>query len=199
MQQTNALHFIGPMSRLPMVKIFRNVFCAHSGSKYKNGHFSSYMNVPSCLFVRIFILLILTFELQFKKKNCVSSNCWSPTNETAWRWETYIISFLPRPSVRSSVYSPVHPPVHSSVCPSQKTLTWLISSEVLMIEHWYLACMILVTNPFNLHHAVTLSRSKLLLGGGPQLSEFTRLLLLRVSRYIHESLHIDSEWMAVYH
>ena len=37
-----------------------------------------------------------------------------------------------------------------------KTLTWLISSVVLMIEHWYLACIILVTfNPFDGHHAVT--------------------------------------------
>ena len=54
----------------------------------------------------------------------------------------------------------------SSVCPSlcpsvrlsvTKTLTWLISSEVLKIEHWYLACMVLVTNPFNWHHAVTLT------------------------------------------
>ena len=36
-----------------------------------------------------------------------------------------------------------------------KTLTLLISSEVLMIEHWYLVCMILVTSPFNWHHAVT--------------------------------------------
>ena len=26
-----------------------------------------------------------------------------------------------------------------------------------MIEHWYLACMILVTSPFNWHHAVTLT------------------------------------------
>ena len=45
-----------------------------------------------------------------------------------------------------------------SVCPSvTKTLTLLISSEVLMIEHWYLASMILVTSPFNWHHAVTLT------------------------------------------
>ena len=51
---------------------------------------------------------------------------------------------------------------HSSVCLSlclsvTKTLTWLISSEVLMIEHWYLTCMILVIGPFNWHHAVTLT------------------------------------------
>ena len=38
-----------------------------------------------------------------------------------------------------------------------KTLTWLISFEVLMIGHWYLAWMILVSNPFNWHHAVTLT------------------------------------------
>ena len=55
---------------------------------------------------------------------------------------------------------------HSSVCLSvspsvslsvTKTLTWLISSEVLMIEHWYLAYMILVTSPFYSYHAVTLT------------------------------------------
>ena len=44
----------------------------------------------------------------------------------------------------------------SSVCLSQK-LTWLISSKVLKIEHWYLAFMILVTSPFNWHHDVTLT------------------------------------------
>ena len=38
-----------------------------------------------------------------------------------------------------------------------KTLIWLISSKVLMIEHWYLACMIFVTSPFNWHRAVTLT------------------------------------------
>ena len=48
--------------------------------------------------------------------------------------------------------------IRQSVCPSvTKTLTLLISSEVLMIEHWYLTCMILVTRPFNWHHAVTLT------------------------------------------
>ena len=43
---------------------------------------------------------------------------------------------------------------HSSVClpfspPVTNTLTFLISSEVLMIDHWYLAFMIIVTCPFN--------------------------------------------------
>ena len=43
---------------------------------------------------------------------------------------------------------------HTSVCPSvrpsvTKTLTWLISSAVLMTERGYLACMILVSSPFN--------------------------------------------------
>ena len=48
--------------------------------------------------------------------------------------------------------------VRLSVSPSvTKTLTWLISFEVLMIEHWYLACMILVTSPFYWYHAVTLT------------------------------------------
>ena len=47
---------------------------------------------------------------------------------------------------------------NSSVCMSvTKTLTWFKSSEILMTEHWYLACMILVTSPYNLHHAVTLT------------------------------------------
>ena len=55
---------------------------------------------------------------------------------------------------------------HSSVRPSlppsvrlsvTKTLTWLISFEVLMIEHWYLTCMIIVTSPFYWYHAVTLT------------------------------------------
>ena len=43
---------------------------------------------------------------------------------------------------------------HPSVC---YKVTWLIFSEVLKIEHWYLACMILVTSPFNWHHTVTLT------------------------------------------
>ena len=44
-----------------------------------------------------------------------------------------------------------------SVCSVTKTLTWLISSEVLMMENWYLTCILLVTCPFNLHHAGTLT------------------------------------------
>ena len=63
---------------------------------------------------------------------------------------------------------------HSSVCPSlclslcpsvTKTLTWLISSEVLKIEHWYLAWIILVTSPFYWYHAVTLTLTFDLLQG----------------------------------
>ena len=46
-----------------------------------------------------------------------------------------------------------------------KTLTWLISSEVLMIEHWYLACMILVTSHFYWYHVVTLTSTFDLLQG----------------------------------
>ena len=38
-----------------------------------------------------------------------------------------------------------------------KTFTWLISSEVLMMVHWYLACMILVSSSSHWHHAVTLT------------------------------------------
>ena len=56
--------------------------------------------------------------------------------------------------------------VSLSVCPSvTKTLTLLIFSEVLMIEHRYLACMILVTSPFNWHHAMTLTLTFGLLQG----------------------------------
>ena len=56
----------------------------------------------------------------------------------------------------------MRPSVRPSLCPSvclsvTKTLTWLISSELLKIEHWYLACMILVTSPFKWRHAVTLT------------------------------------------
>ena len=48
-----------------------------------------------------------------------------------------------------------HSSVHPSVC--HKTLSWLIPSEVLMIEHWYLACMITVTSPLDWNHVVTLT------------------------------------------
>ena len=63
---------------------------------------------------------------------------------------------------------------HSSVCLSvplsvplsvTKTLTWLISSEVLKVEHWYLACMILVRSPFKWRHVVTLTLTFDLLQG----------------------------------
>ena len=63
-----------------------------------------------------------------------------------------------RPSVCQSVCLSVSPSV-------TKTLTWLIPSEVLMIEHWYLACMILVTSPFFWYHVVTLTLTFDLLQG----------------------------------
>ena len=47
--------------------------------------------------------------------------------------------------------------VHMSVA---KTWTCIISSIVLMISLWYLACMILVISPFNGHHVVTLTYIK---------------------------------------
>ena len=63
-------------------------------------------------------------------------------------------------------HSPVCLSVRQSVCLSvTKTLTWLISSEVLMIEHWYLACTILVTSPFYWYHEVTLTLTFDLLQG----------------------------------
>ena len=73
------------------------------------------------------------------------------------------IDFCPPPFTKAgdikthmlpSVLLSVRPSVRLSVT---KTLTLLISSAVLMIEHWYLACIILVTSPFNWHHAVTLT------------------------------------------
>ena len=57
---------------------------------------------------------------------------------------------LIRPSIRLSVRQSVRLSV-------SKTLTWLISSEVLMKEHWYFAYMILVTSPFYWYHAMTLT------------------------------------------
>ena len=78
-------------------------------------------------------------------------------------------SFCPPPFAKagdikthSSVSLSVRLSVSSSVT---KTLTWLISFEVLMIEHWYLACMILVTSPFYWYHAMTLTLTFDLLQG----------------------------------
>ena len=71
------------------------------------------------------------------------------------------VLFIPRALVKAGDIK-----TNSSICPSlclsirlsvTKTLTWLISSEVLKIEHWCLACMVLVTSPFNCHNAVTLT------------------------------------------
>ena len=48
--------------------------------------------------------------------------------------------------------------VRPSLCLSvTKTLTLPIVSEVLMIEHGYLVCMILVTSPYYWYHTVTLT------------------------------------------
>ena len=79
----------------------------------------------------------------------------------------YSLFFVPRFREKISF---VRPSVPLSVLPSlrlsvTKTLTWLISSEVLKIEHWYLACMILVTSPFKWYHAVTLTLTFDLLQG----------------------------------
>ena len=68
------------------------------------------------------------------------------------------IAFCPRLSRKRGTFKLICPSVPLSVCLSvTKSLTWLISSEILMIWYWYLACMILVTSPFNWHHAVTLT------------------------------------------
>ena len=59
--------------------------------------------------------------------------------------------FCPRPLAKSGDIK-----TRLSLCPSvTKILTWIISSDVLMIKHWYLACVILVASPFHWHHAVT--------------------------------------------
>ena len=78
------------------------------------------------------------------------------------------ITFYPQVSVvmKWQVSQYFYFPIHLSkivgylnlfVCLSQKVVTCLISSEVLMIEHWYLACVLFVTSPFNSHHALTLT------------------------------------------
>ena len=57
---------------------------------------------------------------------------------------------LIRPSVPLSV--------RPSVCPSvTKTLTLAITFALLQIELWYLACLFLVTRPFQRYHVVTLT------------------------------------------
>ena len=75
-----------------------------------------------------------------------------------------------------------HSSIHLSVCLSvTKTLTWLISYEVSVIEHWYLACKILVTSPFNWHHAVTLTyfKVKVVAGRGTTILRICLLSLIK--------------------
>ena len=73
---------------------------------------------------------------------------------------------VPRLSRKRRTLKLIRPSVRQSVSPSvTKTLTWLISFEVLMIEHWYLACMNLVTSPFYWYHAVTFTLTFDLLQG----------------------------------
>ena len=68
-----------------------------------------------------------------------------------------------------------------------KTWIWLISSEVLIIEHWYFARMILLTSPFNWHHAVTLTFKVqfVTMSRVFQLSKFACLVFL-----LHKDLNI---------
>ena len=85
----------------------------------------------------------------------------------------HVDSFVPRFMQKRKTLKLICPSVCSSHCLSV-TLSWLISSDVLKIYHWYSACMILVTRPFN---CIDLdlwpsSRSKLLTGVGPQFSKF---------------------------
>ena len=61
---------------------------------------------------------------------------------------TFPYVYCPRFSRKLVTLKLIRLSVRLSVFPSvTNTLTWLISSEVLMIDHWYLACFILVTSP----------------------------------------------------
>ena len=51
--------------------------------------------------------------------------------------------FVPRLSRKRGTLKLIRLSVRLSIC-KKKTLTWLISSEVLVIDHWYLAFMIIV-------------------------------------------------------
>ena len=78
-------------------------------------------------------------------------------------------STVPSEGFDSSVIMPFCPPpfakardiykTHSSVCLSlcYKNFNLLHIFWSIMVEHWYLACMILVTSPFNWHHALALT------------------------------------------
>ena len=63
----------------------------------------------------------------------------------------YLVLIVPRLSQKRGTLKLIRP----SVC--HKNFNLLISSEVLMIELWYLACMITVTSLFYGYHAVTLT------------------------------------------
>ena len=89
-----------------------------------------------------------------------------------------ILVIVPRLLRKQGTLKLIRLSVPLSVRPSvTKTLTWFISSEVLMIEHWYMACMIIVTSPFYWYHALTLtfdpSQGEICCqAGGPQFFEF---------------------------
>ena len=89
-------------------------------------------------------------------KNCSFSQYWY---HTLW-WASIIIYWwfiVPRfREKRGDIKS------HSFVCPSvfpsvTKTLTLAITFALLQIKLWYLACVFLVTRPFQWHHVVTLT------------------------------------------
>ena len=82
------------------------------------------------------------------------SNCFS---EKAEKKSSAMNIVVPNLSRKRGTFKLICLSVCPSICQSQKTLNWPISSEVLVIEHWYLACMILVTNPFNWYHVVILT------------------------------------------
>ena len=68
----------------------------------------------------------------------------------------YTFLIVPRLSRKRGTLKLIRLSVRLSLCMSvTKTLTWLISFDLLKIEHCYLACMILVTRFFNWHHAMT--------------------------------------------
>ena len=71
---------------------------------------------------------------------------------------SYMNALLPPPPPSRPFTKARHFKTHSSGHLSvTKTLTPFVSSEVLLIQHWYLACMILVTSPFYWYHVVALT------------------------------------------
>ena len=84
---------------------------------------------------------ILIFFFYFREVHYIASQALEKSGDTFMSHKSLFIFKVIRPSA----------------CLSKITTTWLIFSEVLMIEHLYLACMVLVTNPSGKHNAMTLT------------------------------------------